>query len=210
MALVFPRQMPLISKRRTISFEQERVDSYSPENGGRIGAVQVGWPRWVGVWEYRNLNRGEREEVRAWVSGQRGPMRLFFGRDGRFIKPRSGDPVSTVSAWSVDTTGTVLTLTTDRPVARFWYGDYVGFTWGEDNQRFLVRVIEPAVANTSGVVTVTVEPPLPTWLPDDATAVIVRPDCLMRMDPNRSTTMPEFERDRFMTIKITGVQEIIE
>lgn len=209
MAITFPRAMPLLEKRRTVSFELERVDSYSPENGGRIGAVQVGWPRWVGTWEYRNLNRGEREEVRAWVRAQRGPMRLFYGRDGRFSKPRSGDPVNTVSSWSVDSTGTQLTLNTDRPVVRLWYGDYIGFTWG-DNSRFLVSVIESAVANSSGVVTVTVEPPLPTWIPETATAVLRSPDCLMRMDPARSTTMPEFERDRFMTIRITGVQEIIE
>lgn len=209
--ITFPRDMPLKHKRRTISFDQERVDAYAPENSGRIGAVQVGWPRWLGVWEYRNLNRGEREELRSWITAQRGPMRMFYGQEGRYSRPRCGGWVPAVVGWSVDETGTVLTIETDNPTQRLSHGDYIGFTWTTDDEprRFLVRVIEPGVSNGDGEITVTVEPPIPEFV-EGSTAVIRSPDCLMRLDPRTQPPTTEFENGRFMTFRIHGVQEILE
>src|SRR5690606_38180213 len=127
------------------------------------------------------------------------PQRLFYGRDLKRRFPRAypngfagmtragggSFAAGTASSWSVNTSRDVLTLNGLPASFSLSKGDYGGFSWTTSGQqrRHLVRAVEAATANGSGVAVITVEPAVHKVVPSGATARLANPDCLMRLTP---------------------------
>lgn len=187
-------------------FEPERVDYGAPEAGGALGGVQAGFPRWRAVWTLGRMGALASDLWRAFFAELRGQQRPFLGRDlgrpyplayartGFAAATRvNGDPFAgDAGGWSVaiDAEQYCQLTLTDIPAGLILsVGDYVGFKWdaagadeGTFDRRTIVRLIRPAVANDDGEVIVTVEPPVPSLVPEDAVAHLDRPACVMKID----------------------------
>lgn len=202
MALIFPRAMPE-GGVDSQSFDIARVDYASPRTDGRQDSITAGFPLWRMSLTLNNGDVDETDEWRAWVLAQRGSQRLFFGRDLTRPFPRAcpegfdgmtraggGAFDGAATSWSFNTARDELTLTGLPPGLPLSLNDYAGFRWGAAGagaRRALVRAVEAGTASGAGVVTVTVEPPLPTIVPGGAVAYLNRPECLMRLIPGETS-----------------------
>lgn len=213
------------------AFEVERVDFHAPEAGGYLGGVQAGFPLWMGEWTIGRLGAAGSDDWRAWVASMRGAQKRFLGRDlarpypklhidGFAGMTRAGGGVfdGSATSWSqsIDSAGNALLTLGGLPVALSLSKiDYIGFRWdaggapaGSYWRRALVRVTEGAIANGSGNVTVTVEPPVPTAVvPVGAIAHLDYPACVMSLLPD--TKLGAIDRRLAVTGgKILGLQDL--
>lgn len=187
------------------SFEIARVDYSFGRVDGSQGAITAGFPLWRMQITLANADAEETDEWRAWVPGQRGAQRLFYGRDltrpfpkayrsgfGGMSRAASGAFAGAATSWSVSTDRDVLTLTGLPANFVLSLNDYVGFTWttGGQQRRALVRCIEAVNGSAGGSVAVTVEPAVPTMVPGSAVAYLNNPDCLMRLVPGETRLGP--------------------
>lgn len=208
------------------NFTIARVDQSAPETSGRRGGVQLGWPVWQASWTLGNMTVETSDEWEALVSSLRGGQRIAFARDVRRPYPRrhakgfrnmltvGGDPfLGAATGWSdsIDDDGDCLLTLTGVPsglmLSRI---DYIGFKWesveGAGYDRFaLVRASAPAMADASGSITVTVEPPVPGVVPPSAVAYLDKPGCMMKLTGETALA----DADRLMKVrgsKIAAVQ----
>jgi hypothetical protein len=180
-----------------ISFEPQRVDYLSPETGGRLGAMTAGFP----LWRLR-VNLGvlfdEHEDIwRSFMTLLRGSQRRFLAYDLNRPQPRLTRHVLSTGIWSqeIDEAGFAqLTLGAMRPASILSRNDYIGFRWdaagdevGTKRAKALVRVMgtttgsgRHGVAGADGMVTVVVEPPVPTIVPAGAEVYFKKAACIMR------------------------------
>lgn len=185
MALSFPRAMPEAGAMQHM-FELQRVDYLSPENSGRLLAVTSGWPLWHLTIGLTNMMTASADIWRAWVATQRGPQRLFFGRDLSRPVPlfhAGGRPFTAApTGWTqtIDGAGNAIVVLQGTAGTVLSLGDYIGFVWG-GTKRSLVRVVEGGASLADGTITVTVEPPVPSITPSDAAINLNNPECLMRL-----------------------------
>lgn len=199
------------------NFEPQRVDAMSPENGGAIGSVQIGWPRWVLKFNLTAMQESLSDEWRAFITRQRVPGRRFYSRDPSWRGPKSGLPVGdVVTDWSfaidVDAEGdaaALLTLQTNLPGYIASVGDYIGFEWetGGKPRAAMVRLVASSVADATGSVTVEVEPALPTVVPETATAHMRNGRCIMRM--SSETSIGDMSLSRYISANVVAVQELL-
>ena len=196
MAMVFPIAMPPVGPASEY-FEPERIDALSPRTDGRVNGVTLGFPLWRGRWTLgQQISRLQSEEWRAFVAVLRGQQRTFLGRDyGRpypLSAPDGFDGLVRASGGAFDGTATSWSINADRdePTLSGFpagfvlsVGDYIMWRWatGGVQRRSLVRVVQGAVANGSGVVAPLVEPPLPTVTPGGAVADLAKPSCVMKL-----------------------------
>lgn len=181
MTITYPRDM--ICGITTASLRLSLGVSKNFLNGGLTQVRQFAEPRWVGEFTYSPMRRVQFQAVEAWIDSLRGGMNDFYGHDP--LKPRPatyhaglppgfpGDPV-TITAVGTNTislaglpTGFVLLV-----------GDHVGIK--EGTKRGLFRITEGLVGSSG---TVTVEPRT-TGYTTAGTANLVRPACLMTLDPD--------------------------
>ena len=193
MTLITPATLPLPGPRDQI-FELERIDYLAPEARGRIGGITAGFPLWKTTLTLGTMSRDMSYAIRAFVTGQRGAQRLFYGFEVARQMPRAypyGLPSGfsgAATSWSqtIDSNGfAVLTLNGLPRGLTLLAGDYVDFRWGT-YQRALVRLIEGGVANGSGVLSASVEPAVPALVPNSGTPAIAHidhPACLMKLMP---------------------------
>jgi hypothetical protein len=209
-------------------FSLQRVDYMAPEASGRIGGVQSGMPLWSGVWTLGRMPEDNSDEWEAFVDGLRGATRRFIGRDLKRQYPKLypdgfgafGAFTGQASSWSqsINSDGDcLLTLHLGAAAAGLTLSkrDGIDFRYTATETsvaglgwRALVRVVSGGTADGSGVVTVTVEPPIPTAVPDIATAHIEQPGCVMVLVGDQSSLGPI---DRLYSInggQIGGVQDI--
>lgn len=209
------------------SFELQRIDYQAPEASGRIGGVQAGFPLWSAAYTLGRMPADNSDEWRAWLSGMRGATRRFIGRDIARQLPKScledGLPAGFDGAAS-DWTETInadgdselaLELGASAAGLVLSQGDYVDFRWSATETsisglpwRALVRVVEGGTADGSGNVTVVVEPPVPSAVPDTAVAHLDEPGCIMVMILDQTSLEPI---DRLYSIlggTIAAVQDI--
>jgi hypothetical protein len=212
-------------------FEPQRIDYSAAEAGGRVGGVQAGFPLWLATWTIGRIGADKSDEWRAFLAKCRGATRRFLGRDlsrpfpklhrGGFARmtivgggPFTGD----ASDWSEVITAdgdSQLTLQGVPPGLMLSVGDYVGFKWTatEDSVvglpwQAVVRVITGGMADDSGEITVTSEPPVPSCIPPEAIAHLDNPACVMALITEK-TNLDAI--DRRLAIKggtVVGVQDL--
>lgn len=212
-------------------FEQQRVDYGAPESSGRLGGVQAGFPLWTASWALGRMPMATSDQWRAWLSGMRGATRRFIGYDlGRlypFAYPAGFGGMTRAGGGSFDGTATSWseTITADgdsqvtlhgMPAAfQFNPGDYIGFHWAATESSVAgltwhapVRATAAATADGSGVLTVTCEPPIPSAVPNTATAYLNSPGCTMALDLSQTNLGAV---DQLLTItggQIVAIQDI--
>ena len=222
MALTFPRPMPLIGPSSQY-FEIERVDAMSPTADGRIEGVTLGAPRWHGRWTLSDrLMRAQSDEWGAFFGSLRGQQRAFLAQDydhlyplsapqgfGGLVRAGGGAFDGSATSWSVNADRDVPTLSGLPAGFVLSLMDLVMWRWatGGVQRRSLHRIIEGGVTNGSGVVAVTVEPPLPTLIPGGAVADMNRPNCVMKMDASQSKRGERTRANRVGGV-IVGVQDL--
>lgn len=199
------------------NFEPQRVDAMAPENGGAIGSVQIGFPRWVLKFSLTAMRETVSDEWRAFITRQKVPGRRFWAKDPSWRGPKSGHPVGdVVSDWSfevvLDDDGdghAMLTLQTDLPNFISSVGDYVGFEWetGGKPRAAMVRIVATGVADTAGELTVEVEPAVPGVVPETATAHMQNARCIMRM--SAETQIGDMSLVRYISANVIAVQELL-
>ena len=154
---------------------------------------------------------------------QRGAQRLFFGRDltrpfpkayrtgfGTMTRASGGAFTGPATTWAVNSDRDVVTLSGLPASLILSLNDYIGFRWvtGGVQRRSLVRCVEAATASTGGIVSVTVEPAVPTITPGTAVAYLDQPDCLMRLIPDQ-TTLGALDVLHTAGGSIAGIQDLL-
>lgn len=209
-------------------FELQRVDYSAPEASGRIGGVQAGFPLWSAVYTLSRMPIDNSDEWRAWVSSQRGSIRRFIARDLSRQYPKlypdgfaAFSPFTgTAASWSEtinsdDDSELTLVLGSAAAGLELSVGDYIDFRWSATETavsglpwRALVRVVQGDTADGSGSLTVIVEPPVPSAVPNTAVAHIDQPGCTMAVVTDQ-TSLGGIDRLYSITSgQITAVQDI--
>lgn len=223
MALTFPRAMPDYFAAAQY-FEPRRNDFMSPENSGRLGGVQAGFPVWEARWSWgQTISRDLSDQMRGLVASLRGPQRTFYGRDharplpkayplgfGGMARAGGGAFDGTATSWSVNGTRDVVTLNGLPASFRFGIGDYIMFRWTTSGQqrRGLARSLEVVTGTSGGVLAVTVEPALSTVIPAGAVADLLNPGCIMKAVPGE-TKIGEMGRTQKASGQLVGLQELL-
>lgn len=211
MALAYPIAMPAQGFAQDY-FELLRFDYGAPEDSGRIGGITGAPPKWEAEWTLsKTLTLDWSDEIRSWHAGLRGMQRMFFGfdRERPFPKAYRGgfagmtragggsfDGSATSWAQTIAANGDADVQLTGLPVGLILGKvDYIGLRWsngGTNNRRAMVRVTTGAVANGSGVATVTVEPPIDMRVvPVGAVAHLDNPSCLMKLRTDKTQLAPK-------------------
>lgn len=215
MTLPYPRSMPSRGPKDQV-FELERVDSMAPEARGRIGGVSVGFPLWKTTMSIGTLNRDQSDEWRGFILSQRGAQRLFVGFEIARQMPRNyqngfpGGFTGVPSSWlqSVDSNGFAVLRLSGLPAGlALTTGDYVDFRWNTYS-RALVRLLEPATANGSGVLSASIEPPVPALVPLTAVAHLDNPGCLMKL-MSETAPGPLGRRGAMESGTVVAIQDLI-
>ena len=217
MALVFPRVMP--QGVNAVGFELQRFDYMSPESGGAIGSVTGGLPRWAGRWTLAEREPRSTGEWRAWVASLRGSQRTFIGRD--YSRPRPAFYAGGLpSGWNGDLTGWSQTITADGQAIFSVTGLYGGMGVGAGDQtdlrwtggdgeehRFLVRCVQDN-PSSGGAASFPIEPPIPSWVPSNATAHMNEPGCVMRLVTGETTISDVSLIGSIAGTVISGLQDL--
>lgn len=208
------------------SFELLRVDYGAPEASGRVGGVQAGFPLWQANWSFSRMPLAYSDQWRAWLSNMRGATRRFIGQDIARSLPReyreSGVMPSSFDGECSDWSETInadgdseLTLEGLPTGLILSQGDYIDFRYLATEEaiedlpwRALVRVVEGGTADGSGDVTVTVEPPIPSAVPDSATAHIKDTGCIMALILDQTSLEPVDRLYALLGGTVTAVQDI--
>lgn len=226
MAISLPLAPPALGPASEY-FEIDRVD-YSTSAGGRSSGVTAGFPLWRCRWTLgRAIGRETSEEWRAFHASLRGVQRPFFAyeyaRPYPLMTPRGfagltraggGAFAGAATTWSVNVERDVITLSGLPAGFVLSLTDYIMWRWTGDDlpglgiqRRALCRVVQPAVANASGVISVSVEPPLPTLTPGAAVADLAKPHCVMKLDTSQ-TQIGEKGRTLRIDGQIAGLQDL--
>lgn len=223
MALTFPSTMPA-GGVDSMAMRLRRADYLSPEVSGRVGGVAGGWPLWEMRVTLSNTDSDETDVWAAWIDAQRGPLRLFLGRDLSRPYPRDyptgfagltrygggSFAAGTATSWSVNGSRDVVTLNGLPPALSLRYRDGLAFQWttGGQVRRSFHRFVEPGLASGVGVLTRSIEPPMPTLVPGGATATLANPDCLMRLIPGEAE-MGETDVLHTAGGRVAGIQVLL-
>lgn len=205
-------------------FEPERVDFTSQKADGRLNGVTAGWPLWHARFSFgQSISRAKSEEWRAFVARLRGQQRTFFGADqnrpypvayprgfAALTRAAGGAFDGTAASWSVNADRDVISPTGLPAGLALNIGDYGMFRWetGGEARRSLHRAVLAATANGSGVVALTVEPPVPNLVPGDAVFDLARPCCVMKLKPE--TKIGEMTRTQRVDGVVAAIQDLRE
>lgn len=214
-------------------FELERVDFGAAEASGRVGGVQAGFPLWSGIWTIGAIGEARSDEWRSFFSELRGAIRAFYGSDKRRPYPKAypagfagmsraagGSFTGSATAWSqsIDANDDQLLALAGLPNNFvLTTGDYVGFKWTATSEgvaglewRTVVRVIRGggSIANSSGNMTVKVEPPIPNCVPAGAIAHLDNPACVMRQIIDQSKLNPIDRRGAVTGGTLAAIQDL--
>ncbi len=210
MSITFPRTLP--TGIRGADFD---LKYYTESSGGGAPVIESRPAVWMAKYETRPLNALQLRTWRAWWNSLRGGVNLFYAYDPKFPYPynypsgftglvRAGGstPFDGTAATS-SPAATTLTVTTLPNAFVLTAGDYIGLQKG--NYRSLHRILESATANSSGVVALTVEPPIETvYFNGSVTVNFDRPVVKMRIDP-KSWTNPTGLEDESLSFSAEQV-----
>lgn len=221
MSLTFPRPFP--GGVSAEYFEPERVDYQTPVVDGRVTGVTAGFPLWRARWTLgRSISRQMSDQWRTLVAVLRGGQRTFFAGDsehsmpqhypdgfGGMTRPGGGAFDGSTTSWSVNTDRDVVTLNLQPVGLQLAEVDYCMWRWttGGQQRRALVRLVEPATANGSGVISFTCEPPLPSLVPGSAVADLVNPQCIMKLITGE-TKLGDRDRSGKISGTVAAIQDL--
>lgn len=205
-------------------FEPEGVDFSTQRTDGRVNGVRAGWPLWHARFSFsQSMKRRKSDEWRAFVARLRGQQRPFFGADqdrpfplayprgfAGLTRAGGGAFDGSAAGWSINEDGDVITPTGLPAALQLQIGDYGMFRWetGGEPRRSLHRAVLDSTANGSGVLALTVEPPVPNLVPGDAVFDLARPACIMKLKPE--TKIGELTRTRRVDGQVHAIQDLRE
>jgi hypothetical protein len=215
MTITYPRDLPSTRIKKCV-FELERNDVTVPETAGRIISVTRGPSLWRMQLE-TECTQLLWNEWTTWADSLAGSARTFFGYDAYHPFPRryptgftdmtragGGSFVGDAIDWGVTTARDEVILYGLPTAFRLSERDYIGFRWST-NKRALVRVLEDASVNGEGTGQWSIQPTLPTVVPEEAIAYLARPTCTMRIVPGTYDPDREGKERR---IKFTAIQHL--
>ncbi|MDB5461383.1 MAG: hypothetical protein JWO72_3124 [Caulobacteraceae bacterium] len=225
MSLTFPRAMPLVGVGLQI-FEPTQVGYETATAGGDTFGVVAGYPRWRAQWTLAStLTDVQSDQWRAFLASLKNGARSFFGYDVQRPFPRlyakgfaglvragGGAFDGSLTSWSqsIAADGQALVTLGGLPAGFLLsVGDYADLRWTTSGiqRRALVRSLEDAVADGSGIIAgVSVEPPIPAFVPGTAVAHLDNPSCVMRLDSSQ-TQVTEMDRRGRAGARIAALQD---
>lgn len=194
-----PSVMPDVAAVGAV-FNIKRIDFLSPASG-RLYSVTAGLPVWTLAAEIRDGDEDETDRWFAFFDALRGSQRLFLAHDLTRPYPRAypqgfaglnraggGAFDGAGTSWSVNADRDVMTVSGLPPALVLGFRDGVMLRWNTagEPRRSLHRMTSPAVASAGGVVALSVEPPVPPFVPGAAIADFVRPQALFRQVTDKS------------------------
>lgn len=209
-------------------FEPMDVNLESSDVGGALYAVGVGAKRWRAQWSLAQaLSMAGSDEWRAFVTSLNGSARTFLGHEfGRefpllygagftgLTRAGGGAFDGSLTSWSqtIGGDGQALATLNGLPAGfALSRGDYLDFRWTTSSvpRRHLVRALEAATANGSGVIAgVSVDPPiLSRIVPSDAVGHLDNPACVMRLMTSQ-TTVSAMDRRKVAGGSIVAIQDL--
>jgi hypothetical protein len=211
-------------------FELQRVDYASPEASGRIGGVQAGFPLWAAIYTLTNQEVSESDVWRAFLLQTRGATRRILCHDLKREYPlaytsfdgmtRSGGGAfdGTATSWSesINSDGDSRITLGGLPASFVMnIGDYIGFRWTATDDEVAgltwhapVRAIEAKTASSGTITNITCEPPVPSAVPNTATAYLVRASAVMALVTDQTSLEPIDVRGAISGGTIVGIQDI--
>lgn len=217
MTVTFPRSFPLAAFSR-VSFDLDRYVSSNALYGGQTQVREMASPRWVMAATTGILNTARARTWKAWLDSLKGGVNSFYAYDPELPYPGaypagfaglvegvSGDAFTGTAIDIAALTSTTIQMT-DLPAAFvFTPGDLIGLV--ESGKRGLHRVLEEVTASGLGSATVSVEPPVLTNVFSDAAhANLVRPVCIMTLEPGSVSAQ---RSPRPQPISFRGIQKVI-
>lgn len=198
MAIVYPRDMPELSGRclwNQVDFAPAYMQARAPLRGGVVQVINIGADLWTMSYVTSALTHQQAMDYMAWLHSLRGGARLFKAwhplRRYPYLYPNGFGGLNRAGGGSFDGTCTLsaigaardtISLSTLPAGLQISVGDMVSFAIGAS--RGLVQVLDAAVANGAGAVTLTVEPFVPLAASVGAAATLVKPWCLAVLDPS--------------------------
>lgn len=197
MAITYPRDMPDPPLVRQGSFQLKHMQLRRMTRSGLAEVANVGPSLWAadiqtvplseaqaGVWRsIIDSLRGGLQQIKIWPTRRRYPLAYPDGWGSLQIAGGGGAFAGQGALDVVGANNDTVTLSGLPDAFSLQAGDFLAFDY-DSGKRALHRVVESAVADSSGVGTWSVEPFVrPGWVA--ATAVdLEKPYCLMVIDPD--------------------------
>ncbi len=198
----------------SVRFWPQRIDLLSPEAGGRLGGVQVGFPLWRCEIETVAQSDEDAQSWASWIDRQQGAIHQIRMTDPRRWYPAAYRKAAAFpGAWSGDATGFTLNGSRDEVTMAIptgiivTQGDLIGFRWASGAKGGFVEVqYEGGGTAASGSLMVKVSPAVPDVVPNDAICFLLKPFCIMRLTPE--TEAPPSSTDGVAIGKLAAVQDL--
>nr|WP_314525489.1 hypothetical protein [uncultured Brevundimonas sp.] len=176
-------------------FNIQRLDFMTTATDGRAFGITAGAPVWILKATIRDGDEDETDEWFAFLDALRGLQRPFLAHDLTRPYPRAyptgfaglsraggGAFDGTATSWSVNADRDQITLAGQPAAFPLKRRDGLMLRWstGGEPRRSLHRLSAPATATAGGVVTLAVEPPVPTLVPGTAVADLAKPQAVFK------------------------------
>lgn len=176
-------------------FNIQRLDFMTTATDGRAFGITAGAPVWILKATIRDGDEDETDEWFAFLDALRGLQRPFLAHDLTRPYPRAyptgfaglsraggGAFDGTATTWSVNADRDQITLGGQPAAFPLKRRDGLMLRWstGGEPRRSLHRLSAPATATAGGVVTLAVEPPVPTLVPGTAVADLAKPQAVFK------------------------------
>lgn len=173
----------------------QRLDFQTAATDGRGFGVTAGAPLWILKATIRDGDEDETDEWFAFLDALRGLQRPFLAHDLTRPYPRAypngfaglnraggGAFDGSAASWSVNADRDQITLTGQPSGLLLKRRDGLMLRWATagEPRRSLHRLSAPATASAGGVITLAVEPPVPTLVPGSAVADLAKPQAVFR------------------------------
>ena len=215
MTITYPRSFPTTQFTYPCDFKLMRGDAVNRSYGGRVDAMELADPYWSMKATTIDLDGPTRAIWRAWNATLKGSTKRFYAFDPDSVYPNAyGAGVLNLTrhgGGSFDGTCT-LTGTTAGSLSLSNLPDNFVFSIGDNisigmsgSQRSLHLITEAVTGNSSGVATVSVEPPVRAGADNSAAVQLVKATCIMVMVPG---TFSASTQDYASPISFEAVQTL--
>lgn len=200
--LSFSTDWPIMTTSFTLRYRQ----FFSRNGDGKLNAVDLGYPVWVGSFQTAIMSHAECVEFEALLNSLGGAQQMMLIGDSRREYPAAyptgaPDPFGAVATINVD--GVQLSLSGLAAGQIITRGDYLSMLFG--GRRYLLQAVETVTADGSGVTgDFQTSPPPPAGLTVGEVIALNRPTCRMRLEPGSVSFSDNM--DGTGTVSFSGVQ----